>query len=366
MLAQILQFSRTLRAAGMSVDPRAAIDLSQGIRHIDLANPADFYAAARALYVYRREDLGCFDEIFRQFWYRQRHVGSSLTDSDSAPPRAVTQRPQFQPDNHTGEESDKDHATYSPDEVIARKDIATLSDSEIERARRLLQDFIRVFAQLRSRRFVADSRRRQLNFRRSLRHAMSSDAELIKLFYRNRKKRKARLLLLCDVSGSMKRYSQFLLEFIFGLRRELPQTEVAVFATHTTVITDLLETRTVGEALQAVTNRARDWGGGTDIGGCLAMFNERYSRELVTAHSVVVLLSDGWDRGDAERMSEEIRLLRSRANKLIWLNPLLGGHDYEPLTRGMRTALPHLDFFLPAHNLESLAQLANTLQSTLR
>ena len=366
MLSQIVQFSETLRAAGMSVDPRAAINLSAGLQHIDLANPADFHAAARTMYVHRREDLHLFDELFRQFWYRQRRLGRSLPDAERAPPRALKHTVRDQVEDQPGEESGAGHAAYSADEIIARKDIASLSDSEIERARRLLKEFIRIFAQLPSRRFVARSRPDQLDFRRTFRNALSNDVELVKLFYRRRKIRNARLLLLCDVSGSMKRYSQLLLEFIFGVRRALPQTEVAVFATQTTVITDLLETQSVGDALQAVTNRADDWGGGTDIGGCLAKFNECYAREIVSAKSVVILLSDGWDCGNARRMRTEIRLLRQRANKLIWLNPLLGGKSYEPLTRGMRTALPHLDYFLPAHNLESLARLASTLQAVMR
>jgi hypothetical protein len=177
---------------------------------------------------------------------------------------------------------------------------------------------------------------------------------------------RARLLLLCDVSGSMERYSQFLLEFIYALRRELPDTEVAVFATRMTVITDLLQTSAVARSLREVATRAGDWGGGTDIGGCLRDFNDRYARDLVQYRTTVVLLSDGWDRGDAALMSAEIARLRRRAHRLVWLNPLLGNPDYEPLTRGMRTALPYLDHFLPAHSLESLVRLARVLQADIR
>ncbi len=199
-----------------------------------------------------------------------------------------------------------------------------------------------------------------------MRHSVANDAELLKLFYRRPKPRRLRLMILCDVSGSMEQYSRFLLEFIFALRRELPQTEVAVFATRMTVITDLMAARGVRRALREVARRASDWGGGTDIGGCLRAFNQRYATELVTSRSVVVLLSDGWDRGDPAVMSREIARLRQRASALIWLNPLLGGKDYEPLTRGMQTALPHLDHFLPAHSLQSLADLARTLQTVWR
>jgi uncharacterized protein with von Willebrand factor type A (vWA) domain len=160
----------------------------------------------------------------------------------------------------------------------------------------------------------------------------------------------------------MSRYSRFLLEFIYALRRELPDTEVAVFATRMSVITDLLRAGSVARSLREVAARAGDWGGGTDIGGCLRDFNDRYARQLLRSDSTVVLLSDGWDRGDAGLMTAEIARLRRRAARLIWLNPLLGNPNYEPITRGMRTALPYLDHFLPAHNLQSLARLARMIQ----
>ena len=196
-----------------------------------------------------------------------------------------------------------------------------------------------------------------------LRRTSSQGTEVTELLFRRRRIRRSRLMVLCDVSGSMERYSRFLLEFIYALRRELPATEVAIFATRMTVISDLLEARSLNSSLQDIARRAGDWGGGTDIGGCLRDFNDRFARKMLSSDTTVVLLSDGWDRGDARVMSEEIASLRRRAHKIIWLNPLLGHSEYEPLTRGMRTALPHLDHFLPAHNLASLARLARTLKT---
>jgi len=368
VLPQILDFTRALRAAGIPADPRAAIDLCRGIEHVDISSPTDFRAAARTVLVYRKEDLARFDEEFRRFWYGQeRPRAPLLDDSDDAGPQGATREtPPPDESDDAIETPVEEQISYSSAEVISRKDLATLTEQEIEAARRLLQEFIRRFARLRGRRYVRHGTTGRVDFRRMMRHAVANDAELLALFYRRRKPKRLRLMILCDVSGSMERYSRFLLEFIFALRRELPQTEVAVFATRMTVITDLLETRGVNKTLREVTRRANDWGGGTDIGGCLQTFNQRYAKELVTSKSVVVLLSDGWDRGDAKVMSEEIRQLRRRADTLIWLNPLLGGKDYEPLTRGMQTALPHLDHFLPAHNLRSLADLARTLQSVWR
>ncbi|MGI9343814.1 MAG: vWA domain-containing protein [Gammaproteobacteria bacterium] len=368
MLSRILEFSRALRAAGIPADPRAAIDLCRGIDHVDLGNPTDFHAAARAVFVYRHDDLARFDEEFRRFWYgRERPRAPSVDDADETRPRAATTETDPPPDADDAIDTPiEERTSYSSEEVISRKDLATLTDDEIDAARRLLQQFIRRFARLRGRRFARGGSNGRIDFRRMMRHAIANDAELIDLYYRHRKPKRLRLMILCDVSGSMERYSRFLLEFIFALRRELPQTEVAVFATRMTVITDLMARRGVRESLREVASHVNDWGGGTDIGGCLNTFNERFARDLVTSKSVVVLLSDGWDRGDADVMRAEIGELRRRAGTLIWLNPLLGADGYEPLTRGMQTALPHLDHFLPAHNLQSLAALARTLQSAWR
>ena len=368
MLPRVLEFARALRAAGIPADPRAAIDLCRGLEHIDIGNPHDFRHAARSVFVYRMEDLPRFDEEFRRFWFGQARprVPAPENPEDERPQGATKETNPPDDANELGEEPVEERTSYSRDELISRKDLATLTNEEIEQARRLLQQFIRRFARLRGRRYVRHGRSGRVDFRRMMRHSVANDAELLTLFYRRRKPQRLRLMILCDVSGSMEQYSRFLLEFIFALRRELPQTEVAVFATRMTVITDLLVTRGVRQTMRDVARRAGDWGGGTDIGGCLRTFNERYARELVTSKSVVVLLSDGWDRGDARVMSDEIANLRRRANSLIWLNPLLGHAGYEPLTRGMQTALPHLDHFLPAHNLQSLANLARTLQVALR
>jgi hypothetical protein len=364
-LARILGFLGELRAAGLPADPAGAITLCEALGHIDLGRPADFHAAARALLVHRREHLAPFDEVFREYWYRQRRPASRAPGEHHTEISGRT--PVTSPRATAGEvESggeERSTAGYSPDEVIARRDLATLTEAEIERARALLRELIRAFATLRARRALLNPRGAVPDFRRMLREMAARGGEPPELSWRRRRKLRARLLLLCDVSGSMERYSRFLLEFIYALRRELPDTEVAVFATRMTVITDLLQTGAVARSLREVAARAGDWGGGTDIGGCLRDFNDRYARELVRYRTTVVLLSDGWDRGDAALMAAEIARLRRRAHRLVWLNPLLGNPDYEPLTRGMRTALPHLDHFLPAHNIESLVRLARVLQS---
>ena len=364
----VLGFMRALRANGLPADPAGAIDLCCGLREIDLANPADFQAAARTTLMYRKEDLPRFDDVFREYWLGQRRPRNRLGDDEPSEVEGpdAQQAPDEQPQEDAGPEKDDRQATYGTEQILRRKDLALLTDADIEQARQLIRRFVAEFATLRSRRRRASRRGSVMDFRRMLRRSAVRDSNMTELFFRERQIRKSRLMLLCDVSGSMERYSRFLLEFIYSLRRELPDTEVAVFATRMTVITDLLAARSVTQSLQEVARRAGDWGSGTDIGGCLRDFNDRYARDMLTSDTVVVLLSDGWDRGDAQLMRDEIAHLRRRAHKIIWLNPLLGNIDYEPLTRGMLTALPHLDHFLPAHHLESLARLARTLHTAMR
>ena len=191
---------------------------------------------------------------------------------------------------------------------------------------------------------------------------MSRGFDGLELRYRQPRPGQLKLLLLCDVSGSMQRYSEFLLQFVYALRGQLPDIEAAVFATHMTPITNQLRAKGVQQSLVAVSSTASGWGGGTDIGQSLLEFNDYYDRQLRRSRAVVVILSDGWDRGDARVMRQEIAGLRRRVHRLLWLNPLLGAADYQPLCRGIRLALPYLDHFLPAHSLASLADVARLLR----
>ena len=163
----------------------------------------------------------------------------------------------------------------------------------------------------------------------------------------------------------MSRYSGFFLEFIYALGRELPSVEAALFATHMTPVTELLRRPDLAGSLLDMASSARGWGGGSDIGQSLRECNERFVHERVRGKTVVVILSDGWDRGDEQIMRNAIARLRQRADSLIWLNPLLGRDDYQPLCRGMRTALPYIDHFLPVHSLASLAAAATLLRRIL-
>jgi len=241
-----------------------------------------------------------------------------------------------------------------------------MSDQEIEQARRLVVALIAIMANYQSRRREASQKGRELNLRKMLRQNAFYAQDEMKLLYRKKKIKKIKLMLLCDVSGSMERYSQFLIQFIYAMRQQLASLDVAVFSTRMTVISDFLHRQSVEQSLRDISANVRDWGGGTNIGGSLREFNRRFARDAIAAHTVVIILSDGWDRGDATLMREEMQQLHRRVHKLLWLNPLLGDANYQPLCRGIQTALPFIDHFLPAHNLESFAQLIRLLRTAWR
>lgn len=371
VLEHVVGFSRALHEASLAVSPGNLLDLCQCFDHIDITRRDDFYAAARATLLSRREDIPRFDAVFARYWeapqsiaIRKRKEGDDEAEDNSESSRgARLQLPGEGGDNEHGADQSRKLA-YSAEEALALKDLGTLTDADVERARRLIRAIVAALANKRGRRPVVRRSGSKPDFRRLLRKRAFYAADgICPLPWQGRRLNKTRLVLLCDVSGSMQRYSSFLIEFMFALRRELSDLEVAVFSTRLTVITELLKRKGVAASLQLVAHRVDDWAGGTDIGNSLRQFNARYAPHMIDNHTAVIFLSDGWDRGDPVVMRSEMARLRLRAQKVLWLNPLLGTPGYQPLTQGMQCALPYLDFFLPANNLESLAQLARTLQA---
>lgn len=369
-LEHVVGFARALHEADLAVNPGNLLDLCQCFRHIAITCRDDFYAAARATLVSRREDIERFDSVFARYWeapdrlvVKKREPGENeASEREESRSGARLQLP-VDGDGGDNESGKPLRLAYSHEETLAQRDLETLTDADVERAQRLIRDIVSALANKRGRR--REKRRRgQPDLRRLLRTRGFHTAEgVCPLPWRARRVDKTRLVLLCDVSGSMQRYSRFLIEFMFALRRELADLQVAVFSTRLTVITDLLHAKGVAASLREVAHQVHDWAGGTDIGGSLKEFNERHAPRLLGGRTAVIFLSDGWDRGDAATMREQMAALSRRAYKLLWLNPLLGTAGYQPLTQGMQCALPYLDYFLPAHNLASLAETARCLRA---
>ena len=213
----------------------------------------------------------------------------------------------------------------------------------------------------RTRRTVAAAHGKLLDLRRTLRHNLRYGGEPLELPRRQRKVKRRPLVVICDISGSMERYSRVLLQFIYAVSSRLDRVESFVFSTRLTRITRQLRTRDVDHALDEATAAITDWAGGTRIGEAIKHFNYQWARRVLNQGAVVLIISDGWDRGDVTLLGREMDRLHRSCHRLIWLNPLLSDVDYEPLVRGMQAALPHIDDFLPVHNLASLEQLADKL-----
>ncbi|MBO0859978.1 MAG: VWA domain-containing protein [Chloracidobacterium sp.] len=245
-------------------------------------------------------------------------------------------------------------------ESSAEKDFSSFGADELEEISRLARRIARRLARSPSRRWEAARRGLKVDPRRTLRLSLRTWGNLVKLSFRRRKQKKTRLIVICDVSGSMNFYSQILLQFVYGLQNSFARVETFIFSTTIERITGYLKSDTYRHALDRMGANVRGWSGGTLIGACIAAFNSAWPK-LIDKRAVVIILSDGWDTGEPDELAEALAVMRRRAGKLIWLNPLMGNPAYKPLVRGMQAALPYIDVFAPLHNLLSLRALERHL-----
>ncbi len=372
-LHNLLLFGRVLRGVGLDVNPGRMLDLTQALEHIDLGRRQDFYFAARSLLVHRYEDLSLFDQAFDEFW---RAPGAGwLVALPGRPRRRTDKLQQVTPPLGNEPPTDgQDHdpnappvvvvtRTYSAQEVLRHKDFTELTEAEYAAIKALIDDLVWRLGERLTRR-QKRGRGRRLDLRRTLRRNLKYGGQVMEWSYREPKRKPRPLVLLADISGSMERYTKLLLHFIYSLSFGLSQpVEAFVFSTRLTRITHPLQHKDVDQALREVSAVVNDWSGGTRIGAALKDFNFTWGRRVLGRGAVVLIISDGWDRGEPVLLDAEMARLQRNCYRVIWLNPLLGSPTYEPLTRGMQAALPHIDDFLPVHNLASLEDLARHLAS---
>jgi uncharacterized protein with von Willebrand factor type A (vWA) domain len=381
---RVLLFGRYLKALGFQVTPSRLLDVCRSLGYLDITRREDFYDAARVNLVSHRDELPLFEEAFAQFWqlhnpmpndlcgleepaplpedslYEDLDVGESETGFEEV------SMEQWQPGNTQDFLSDSHEPGWTDQEILTTKDFAQCDERELLLIRRVIAQLAPKIASQLSRRKKSHRRGHLVDHRRTFRSNLKYGGDVLQLSRKTRRVRKTRLVLLCDVSGSMDYYSRFLIYFLYGLSQELKGVETLVFSTRLTRITDLLRRRGLEQGLQAIAQRVMDWSGGTKIGTSLQTFNKYLADKMLTRKSVVIIMSDGWDRGDVELLEREMRTLRHKCYRVIWLNPLLGSPHYQPLCQGIKTVLPYCDYFLPVHNLESLIRLAKTLQPLWR
>ena len=376
-LPNLLAFGRALKELGVKVSLSQVIDVSRAVEFVDLADKGDFRSLLRSNLISQKEDFPVFDMLFDCFWREQSYerVPMETLEIQGTPTESGAQE--------GGDEEGLEEAvaetvatesaplenldefsvpTYSPQELLNRKDFSEMGVEESRAiARAILLIATKIATQI-SRRKKLGRKGNVVDPRWTMRRNMKYGGEIIDLVNRKRRIKKTRVVLLCDVSGSMDCYSRFLIQFMYGLQNELWGVETFVFSTSLSRITHLIRTKDIANALEKISGSILGWSGGTNIGRSLHTFNRNFAPSMVTHRTVVVIISDGWDRGDVSLLEREMQDLKRRCKKIIWLNPLLASDNYEPLCKGMQAALPYLDLFLSVHNVNSLIALGRSLQ----
>jgi uncharacterized protein with von Willebrand factor type A (vWA) domain len=366
LLENLLTFGRLLKRAGIDTHAGRMSDVVDALAHLNLDSRDEVYHASRALLVHRKDQIPIFDVAFDAFWrahrakaIRNRRGGQNASGGISVldlrgavgPGETADEAP-----NHEATDPER-VATWSDRGGTANRDFAELTADELAEARRALALLAWTPGERRTRRWVR-GRGARVDLRRAIAESLRTGGDVVRLPRRKRRIRPRPLVLLCDVSGSMERYSRMLLQFAHAVTRRHQRVETFLFSTRLTRVTRELRFSGPDDALASVSRAVTDWSGGTRIGQAVREFHQRWSRQVLHRGPVVLLISDGWDRGDPVELGEQIARLQRSCHRLVWLNPLIGTADYAPLTRGLQAALPFVDDFLPARTLNNLADLA--------
>ncbi|MFL5777368.1 MAG: vWA domain-containing protein [Chloroflexota bacterium] len=395
LLAEAVGFGRAVRAAGLGADLSAAVDFARALTLVDVGDREQVRGAGSALFVHRRSERATYDAVFDRWWRRRGRSGSSEfappdlkaaspNETDPAAPegavdpegagdrRDVPTDERGQPVPSASDEAEDDEApiegvviaqdAYSQGEVLRHREFDRMTPSELREAERLVDLLAPRLELRRTRRYELHSHGRRLAPRAMFRRNLATGGQLVDWVWRRSIREPRSLVVLCDISGSMERHSRLLLRFIQALSASSEvRAESFVFGTRLTRVTRLLRDRDRDRALSRVAEAVNDWAGGTRIGESFREFNLRWARRTLRSSGVVIVISDGWDRGDPALVGAETARLRRNCHRLVWLNPLAGTPGYQPLAGGMRAAYPYVDDFLAAGTVANLERLGQIL-----
>jgi uncharacterized protein with von Willebrand factor type A (vWA) domain len=382
-----LLFTRALRAAGVPTDLGAAIDYSRALTLIDIGDRDEVHAAGQSLFVRRRDEVAVYDEVFRRFWERfelsispvdilaearleptEEAVTRRRIDTATESPETGAAAVGSDPDAGDGESGDpSDLETEGPEswselERLRHKPFDRMSPAELRDAERLVDQLRPRLEQRRTRRWELNRHGRSLAARQMLRRNLQTGGDLVEWVWRRPATRPRSMVVICDISGSMERHSRLLMRFLMALGRVATvRVEAFVFGTQLTRVTRELAGRDPDVGLARVTATVADWSGGTRIGESLRTFNARWARRALRSSGVVMVVSDGWDRGDPALVQREMARLQRSCHRLIWLDPLAGTDHYQPLAGGMAAAFPFIDDLVAVNDLASLERLGQLL-----
>jgi uncharacterized protein with von Willebrand factor type A (vWA) domain len=378
-----MHFARVLRAAGLPIGPDRVLDAVRAVEVTGVERRDDFYWTLASVFLDRREQFEIYDQAFHIFWrdpqllervmamFLPQVYGRQAREEDRSASNRVSEalypkpkKPKETPGEPPPEVQLDAALTFSAREVLQHADFETMTNEEISQAKRMIAKLRLPIPEIRTRRFQPDPRGIRADLRATLRASLRSGGNIISLKRRTPQHRHPPLVVLCDVSGSMARYSRMFLHFMHAITNDRDRVTSFVFGTRLTNITRQLRHRDVDVAMSGISDAIADWSGGTRIGNCLREFNLRWSRRVLGQNAVVLMISDGLDGDVGEGLEDQMERLHKSCRKLIWLNPLLRYQGFEARPAGVRAMLPHVDEFLPVHNVASLIDLAKALEGS--
>jgi uncharacterized protein len=380
LAGSIVLFGRLLKDNGFLVSTPTVMDALAAVSWVGVDNRGDFKTVLSATFMTRMEESALFDRLFQEFWVdrsaeaeaEQSTIGrdessSGISHPDEAPLDDEVFLAEAAVANSQEQEAwnARPHVMYSPREILRSQDFRDIPEGYDHRMARLVREIVAPLLRRASRKSRPVYSGISLDFRRIFRRNVKYGGEIYEIPGLKPRLRIKRIVFLCDVSGSMNRYQKFMLRFVREIHRLPTKVETFVFATDLHRITPLLVHLPFTRAIEEVGRTVRDWSGGTRIGQCLRKFTTLWGGSMLGSSTVVLIHSDGWDRGEPELLEREMAKLHRRAYRVLWINPLLSGPSYEPTCRGMHAALPHIDSFLPGHNILSLERIAGTLKGFL-
>ncbi|HEX7384028.1 MAG TPA: VWA domain-containing protein [Burkholderiaceae bacterium] len=375
----VVHFARLLRGAGLRLGPDRVLDCMRALELAGCNRREDWYWTMSAVFLSKEEQRPIFDQAFRIFWRDPKLVekmmsallpktyGRAAKDQEQSQRLSDALFGQKKPEEAQPQEKIELDArlTFSSREVLQRMDFDTMSAAELAEAKKMLRELRLPLPLIRTRRNERNERGKKINLRATLRESLREGGKVIPLVREAPAWIHPPLVVLCDISGSMNPYARMFLHFLHAITNDRDRVSVFVFGTRLTNITRQLRHRDVDVAMARVAEAIKDWSGGTRIGWCLREFNWRWARRLLGQNACVLLVSDGLDREAGEGLEEEMQRLHKSCKQLVWLNPLLRYEKFEARPAGVRAMLPHVDRFLPVHNLKSLVDLAHTLSASV-
>lgn len=367
--ANIVLLCRFLRKKSFNITSSEEADALNAISFLPIHSEDYFREALKSVLTKSQFQQSKFDEYYYEFKEQLKKTGDSKVKElpeEKEKPEKKTKEAQFEALkdwlNLSPSVEEKEVASFSDMEVLSKKNFLDLNEDEMRLMMRVLQKLARKLAHQKSRLRKKSKRQRQLDLKQTIRTNMRKGGEIQQLVFSEKKDRKLKLVLLCDVSRSMELYSRFFIHLIYAFQNTYDKIETLVFSTALHQVSELLDNNEFDKAFQMISERVPHWSGGTTIGSCLQDFVQNHGHGMLDKKTIILILSDGWDTGEPKMLKEAMRTIYKKSKKVIWLNPLAGSPDFSPEALGMKTALPYIDALASAHNLESLKQVLQQLR----